>query len=66
MSESIGRGNPVDDVKSASGSITVELKRILSLTRCGNTRESFILNTIVPVITPEMGVYQELEHSIFG
>lgn len=66
MSDSVGRGNPVDDVKSASGPITVDLKRILSLTRCGNTRESFIMNTIVPVITSEMNVYQELEHSIFG
>lgn len=66
MSDSISRGHPADDVKSASGTITVELKRILSLTRCGNTRESFILNTIVPRITPDMNVYQELEHSIFG
>lgn len=66
MSDSVGRGNPSDDVKSASGPITVDLKRILSLTQCGNTRESFILNTIVPLITPELVVYQELEHSIFG
>lgn len=66
MSNSTGHGNPADDVKSASGPITVDLKKILSLTRCGNTRESFILNTIVPLITPDMGVYQELEHCIFG
>jgi len=66
ISASIGRGNPSDDVKSASGSITVALKRVLSLIRCGNTRESFILNTIVPLITPETAIYQELEKSIFG
>lgn len=65
MSDSISRGHPADDVKSASGTIAVELKKILSLTRCGNTRESFILNTIVPQITSDMNVYQELEHSIF-
>ena len=63
--DSVGRGHPADDVKSASGPITVELKRLLSLTRCGNNRESFILNTIVPLITPDMAVYQELEKSIF-
>ena len=66
ISNSVGRGNPTDDIKSASGPITVELKRILSLTRCGNTRESFILNTIVPLITPDTLVYKELEKSIFG
>ncbi len=66
MKDSIARGNPVDDVKSASGILTVELRKILSLTRCGNTRESFILNTVVPIITPDMIVYKELEQSIFG
>ena len=66
MNKSIARQNPVDDVKSASGSIIVQLKRILSLTRCGNTRESFLMNTIVPLITPDTKTYQELEKSIFG
>lgn len=66
ISDSVSRGHPTDDVKSASGTITVELKRILSLTRCGNTRESFIKNTILPLITPDTNVYKELEQSIFG
>lgn len=66
LSESISRGNPADDIKSASGSITVELKKILSLTQCGNYRESFILHTLVPLITPETNVYKELEQLIFG
>lgn len=50
----------------ASGAITVDFRRILSLTRCGNKRESFIKNTIVPLITPDTNVYQELERCIFG
>lgn len=66
MNNSISRHNPIDDVKSASGPITVQLKRILSLTRCGNTRESFLMNTIVPLITPDTNSYQEIEKSIFG
>ena len=66
MNNSIARHNPIDDVKSASGSISVQLKRILSFTRCGNTRESFLMNTIVPLITPETNTYQEIEKSIFG
>jgi len=66
MTNSIRRGNPVDDVKSASGSIFVALKRILGITRCGNITESFLRDTIAPLITPDTKVYQELEHSIFG
>ena len=66
LAESTGRGNPPDDLKSPSGQITASLKKVLSLTRCGNNRESFIKNTIVPLITPDTSVYQELERSIFG
>ena len=66
IKNSIDRGNPLDDVKSASGPIIVRLKRILSLTRCGNTRESFLMNTIVPLITPDTNTYHELKKSIFG
>lgn len=65
IKNSINNGHPADDVKSASGPITVELKKILSLTQCGNSRESFILNTLVPIITPDMQVYKELERYIF-
>ena len=66
MQNSIGRGNAADDVKSASGQIYTQLKKILSLSRCGNTTESFFLSTIVPLITPETKVYQELESVVFG
>lgn len=65
MAASIARNNPADDVKSASGEIMVELKRILGLTQCGNKRESFLRDTIAPLITPDTKVYQELENSIF-
>ena len=66
MSNSITRGNAADDVKSASGPIMVSLKKKLGLTRCGNTLESFFLDTIVPLITQDTKVYLELESSIFG
>lgn len=66
IEESINRGNAPDDVKSASGPIMVRLKRVLSLTRCGNTLPSFFQSTIVPLITQDTKVYQELERSIFG
>jgi hypothetical protein len=66
MSASVQRGNAPDDVKSASGEIYVELKRILNLTNCGNTTCAFLRDTMVPLITVETSVYQDLEHEIFG
>lgn len=66
INNSITRGNAVDDVKSASGLIMVGLKKKLSLSRCGNTLESFFLDTIVPLITSDTAVYQELELDIWG
>lgn len=60
------RGNPTDDIKSASGKIYTELKRILSLTQCGNTKDAFFRDTIVPLITEETQIYKDLESEIFG
>lgn len=60
------RGNPIDDVKSASGEICNELKRILGLTQCGNTKSAFLRDTMAPLLTPDMALYTELENCIFG
>ena len=64
--ESLARGNPVDDVKSASGKIFTETKRILGLTQCGNNKCAFLRDTMAPLITEETQVYQEIESEIFG
>lgn len=66
MSESIKRGNPNDDVKSAAGDIYVELKRILGLTACGNKTHTFLRDTIAPLVTEDTQVYKDLEKEIFG
>lgn len=66
IQESIARGNPIDDVKSAAGSISVELKNLLSLTSCGNTTEAFLRDTMAPLITDDTAVYKELEEVIFN
>lgn len=66
IDESKGRGNPEDDIKSASGKIYTELKRILSLRQCGNRTDSFLRDTITPLITEDTQVYQELESEIFS
>lgn len=63
---SIKRGNPSDDIKSASGDIYVSLKRILELTKCGNTKDAFFRDTIAPLITEETQIYKDLEIEIFS
>lgn len=65
ISDSISRGNPMDDIKSASGNIFTELKRILALTQCGNNKCAFLRDTMAPLVTEETYVYKELEKEIF-
>jgi len=64
--ESIGRGNPTDDIKSASGKIYTEIKKILNLTQCGNNNSAFIRDTMAPLVTENTNIYKELEREIFG
>ena len=66
IQESVDRGNPADDVKSASGTIFTELKQILGLTQCGNNKCAFLRDTMAPLVTEETQVYQEIENEIFG
>ncbi len=67
MNDSItNRGNPLDDVKSASGEIYTNLKRILQLTRCGNDTHSFLRDTMAPLLTSDMTLYTEIKQCIFG
>lgn len=66
LAESIQRNNPIDDIKSASGKIYTEFKRILSLTKCGNTKDAFFRDTMAPLITEETQIYKDLETEIFN
>ena len=66
MSESAKQGHSANDVKSASGQIYNAAKRLLGLTNCGNTAKSFMLATLAPLVGPEMAIYKELRHDIFG
>ncbi len=65
LQESVGRGNAPDDIKSASGKIYTETKRILGLTSVGNDAKSFMRSTLAPLIQPDMTVYEELKGDIF-
>lgn len=63
---SISKGNPPDDMKSASGEIYLEIRKILQLSHSGNTTEAFFRDTIAPLITPDTEIYKELRNEIFG
>ena len=66
LESSKSRGNAIDDYKSARGDIYTALKRRLALTKCGNNADTFIRDTLSPLITPDMSVYRRLEEEIFG
>ena len=66
MNESITRGNPPDDIKSASGKIFTEIKRILGLSQCGNNKCAFVRDTLAPLVTSDTNIYAMLEVEIFS
>ncbi len=65
IADSVSRGNPVDDVKSASGTIYIEIKRILNLTKCGNNKDAFMRDTLSKLVTTDTNVYQQLKADLF-
>lgn len=66
MKASIARGHAPDDYKSARGEIYNTLKQRLQLTQCGNNADTFIRDTLAPLISPDMNVYKKLDAEIFG
>ena len=66
LKESVNRGNAPDDYKSASNYICTEGKKLLQITRCGNSGEMIMRDTLAKLITPDMEVYQQLEKDIFS
>jgi hypothetical protein len=66
MRASIGRGNSVDDLKSAAPGIYVIAKKLLGLSGVGNDQMSFARNTLAPLIRPGTVIYDMLKQDIFG
>lgn len=66
IENSVSRGNPDDDIKSASGEIYTNIRKLLSLKQCGNDTHSFLRDTMAPLLTSDMNLYAELENCIFG
>lgn len=66
LENSVKRGNPSDDIKSASGEIYVGLKKILELTGCGSKTHTFLRDTMAPLVTEDTKIYKSLEQEIFS
>jgi hypothetical protein len=64
IKDSISRGNAGDDVKSAAGEIYTKLKRVLELKRCGNTTDTFLRDTLAPLVRAPMATYQALKAAV--
>lgn len=64
LAASTQRGNQPDDLKSAAGTIYVQLRKKLGLTRAGNNTDAFMRDTLAPLITPGMATYNALKASI--
>lgn len=64
LKNSVNRGNATDDLKSAAGEIYTELKRVLGLQRCGNSTETFLRDTLAPLIVAPMVTYQDLKAAV--
>lgn len=61
---SIARGNPPDDLKSAAGEIYNGLKALLGLQRCGNTTDAFMRDTLAPLIEQSMPTFDKLKEDV--
>jgi energy-coupling factor transporter ATP-binding protein EcfA2 len=66
LTGSIAGGKPSDDFKSMSGELYNAIKRILELKQCGNNSESFCVQTLAPLVTPDTKIYRILKADIFG
>ena len=66
INNAVSRGKDVTDIKSAAGEMIDGIRRRLSLRNAGNTTSAFLRDTMAPLITPDIMVYQQLKTDIFG
>ena len=64
LAASVSRGNPIDNLKYASGETYTGLKRLLGLQRCGNDSDAFMKDTLAALIVPGMSTYEALKNAI--
>ena len=66
IEDSVNRGNPRDDLKSIRCNIYGEFKKILNLTRPGNSPDAFMRFELAPLITSDTETYLNMRRDIFG
>lgn len=66
ITASVSRGNASDDIKSASGTLYVAIRRLLGLTQSGSDAHAFMRDVLAPLVTPDTAAYQALRRDIFG
>lgn len=64
IKNSVSREHAEDDLKRASDEISKRLKKLLNLSRCGNDYDTFMRDTMCPLITPDTKLYKEMERDI--
>ena len=64
IQNSIQRGNPTDDLKSAAGQIYNGLRLLLDIQHPGGNKDAFMRDTLSPLIVPGMETYQALKSDI--
>ena len=64
IANSVTRGNPSDDLKSAAGEIYTNLKQLLGLQRCGNNTDTFMRDTLAPLVVATMPTYLALKAAV--
>ena len=66
IEEAKAQGHDPDDIKKASGRISVKCRSLLRLQNAGKTTNAFMRDTLAPLITSKTKVYAELKASIFS
>lgn len=64
LSDSVNRGRPVDDLKSAAGTTYLGLRELLSLQQRGNNSDAFMRDTLTQFITPGTTTFDTLKADI--
>jgi predicted ATPase len=57
---------PIDNLKRVRGDVVTLARRLLSITQGGNSPDTFLRDTLAPLLEPSMGAYQELRRDLFG
>ena len=64
IQNSVVRGNPSDNLKSAAGEIYDNLRHLLDTKHPGGNKDAFMKDTLSPLIVPNMETYRALKADI--